>query len=104
MPPIMEGDELYDLLMGKIEPDLTTKNLPGLKEKYKGESKADAASRSERYQKAFEEYEKHLQEYGSKWNAQLHSYKETAIASIEQADRKNDLQQIQDLESAITSS
>src|SRR5262245_9819559 len=83
IPPILEEDELYDLLTSKIEPDLTTTNSPRLPEKFAGETPEQAAARSARYEKAYQEYETQFAAYNASWTRQLHAYRQTAIASLE---------------------
>ena len=56
-PTILSGEEVYELIMGKIEPELTESQRPNLDEKYKNEMPEDNKTRLARYQKAFEQYD-----------------------------------------------
>lgn len=56
------GTQIYDGIMAKIEPELTTTQLPKLEEKYRDESPEDRQVRMARYDVAFAEYDK---QYGS---------------------------------------
>lgn len=60
---IPSADEVYDVIMRKIEPDLVTATIPLLPEKYKGESEEDRKARFRRYDEAFKEYEKQFNEW-----------------------------------------
>ena len=40
------AEQIYDMLMGDIEPDLLLANIPGLDEKYKGETDAEHKARA----------------------------------------------------------
>ncbi len=98
-PLIPTGEELYDRLMAEIEPELLTKNLPTLDEKYKGESPEDAKVRADRYDKAFAEYEKRLAEYMGSLKGKVNSYRRTAMQSAEAEDRVHDTDILKTLES-----
>ncbi len=53
---------LYDAIMGQLEPDLTTAELPNLDRKYAGEPRAGRAARMERYRRAFARYDAELKD------------------------------------------
>lgn len=101
-PTIPTGEELYNALMSKIEPDLVTSVLPTLDAKYKGESKEDAAARAKRYEAAFAEYEKQLKAYVAGLQGQVHQYKRAAIQSAEKDERTKEGTELNSLEQAIT--
>ena len=84
-PPALPAtaDELYDQLMSAIEAELTTSQLPLLKEKYKDETKEQAAERSQRYANAFNAFEANLQTHEMEVFEVLRSYRKQAFASIE---------------------
>ena len=54
------GDALYDSIMARLEPDLTSENIDTLDEKYAGESETEYELRMERYEAAFEECDRIL--------------------------------------------
>ena len=101
LPKIPEGNELYDLLMAKIESDLTTTQLPHLDEKYKDETPNQAKARSERYEKAFAEYDRQLAEYLAELQAKVRSYQCTARTSMEHDDRAKEKQELSTLEQSM---
>lgn len=56
-----QGDDIYDSIMEALEePDLMTKNLDGLEERYKDESEIDRDARMERYASALKEADRIL--------------------------------------------
>lgn len=54
---IPSGDQVYDAIMGTIEPELLSKNLPSLVDKYGNETAGARAERMQRYQAAFRRYD-----------------------------------------------
>lgn len=60
---IPTGVELYDAIMGEIEPELTTSQLLLLKKKYAKETAQEGKERHARYNRAFALYERCYQEY-----------------------------------------
>jgi hypothetical protein len=103
IPVVEDGDALFDRLMGEIEPELTSSVYPTLAEKYKNETPEEKAARDERYTKATAEYEKRLAEYRTDWEASLHTFKNNVTSGLEQGDRKDEQDNMQQLESMISS-
>src|SRR3989344_2093093 len=54
----LRGQWLYDFLMKGIEPDLVTENLETIDAKYPHESAIDHDARMERYDRAFDEFDR----------------------------------------------
>lgn len=100
-PVIIPADELYDRIMGEIEPELVSNVLPTLKDRYVQETAEERMARAERYQHAFAEYEARLQEYAEDWNAQFRTFKRTALASLENAHRGDESGDLNALESSM---
>ena len=103
-PAIMDGNEVYDMLMAEIEPDLVTANLPTLQEKYKDESREEMQARAERYKAAFVEYKKRYAEYKAKQEEEVRSYGRDLMGAVEQKSEVRDAEALGDLESAISNS
>ena len=101
---ILEGQELYDQIMGQIEPELTSASIPLLEEKYRDETSEEAELRRQRYNKAYEEYDRQYAGFLSQKEVEFQAHKRQAIASIEKEDRKEEEAQLGDLESAISNS
>ena len=100
--PPLSGDELYNMLMRGIEPDLTTDQLPTLDAKYKDETPEQAKTRALRYEKAFKEYEKQLAEYLAQLSGKVHVYQTAARQSAEEDSRTQEGSQLSGLEDAIS--
>lgn len=98
---IPTGDELYDMIMKGIEPDLTTGQIPLLDAKYKNETPEEAAVRAERYKKAFAEYDLQLSAYLVKLHAKVRECQSTARNSIEKDERIKEGRALSGIESAI---
>lgn len=98
---IPTGQELYDLLMAKIEPDLVTDQLPLLDAKYAKETPAQIKARAERYEKAFAEYDRQLAEYLGKLKEKVHEFQTTARQSIEHEVKEKEEKKLTSLEDEI---
>jgi Skp family chaperone for outer membrane proteins len=100
-PRIPAAEELYDQIMGTIEADLTTANLQTLNTKYAGETPEQSKVRSERYAKAFAEYEKRLATYLADLDQKVHAYQRAALASLEREQLEKESALLNDLNSQI---
>ncbi|MFA7682375.1 MAG: hypothetical protein WCX61_05085 [Candidatus Peribacteraceae bacterium] len=103
-PRIPSGQEIYDGLMGKIEPELLTANLPMLEEQSAHDTPEQKEERMQRYQKAFEEYDRQYQEYIQELTAAVENYKRTALKSMENQDRTEEANTLSNLENSISTS
>ena len=81
---------MYDSIMREIEPELTSAMLPTLDATYANETPEEKDVRSERYNKAFAEYDVRFQKYCEDWDQSLHTYKRTAMASFEKESRETE--------------
>ncbi len=86
-PKIPTGRELYDTLMGHIEPELVTDMAKTLDVKYKDETPEQRALRTKRYDLAFERYEEAYREYMATLDVQVTRYRHQAFAHTEVQDR-----------------
>ena len=89
-PKIPTGRELYDALMGYIEPELVTDAARTIDAKYTNETPAHRAARMQRYDLAFERYEESYREYMATLDAQVVRYRREAFAHTELQDRAGD--------------
>lgn len=103
-PAIMDGNEVYDMIMAEIEPDLTTANLPTLAERYKDETDEQKEERAERYKAAFIEYKKRYAEYKEQMTQDVQSYGRNLMRSVEARSTASDESELGELESAISNS
>jgi hypothetical protein len=95
------GQQLYDELMAIIEPDLTTTQLPLLREKYNNESPKETQVRAERYTKAYGEYDKQYDCFVRNAKEQLNQYRYNAFQSLEKEDRARDQAKLSVLEATL---
>ncbi len=96
--PIPDGEEVYDKLMAAIEPELTTKEVAGLKVKYAAETPEQKEERRARYAKAFAEYERQFAQYLSQRNGTLVRVKAEALKSLEDQEKAQDNKDMASLE------
>ncbi len=100
LPPMpVDGAEVYDQIMGAIEPDLTNAQRPLLIEKYKDETPEQTQVRMERYNQAFAEYEKQYKAYRVKRDGEMRSFENTLRKSVEKSATSDETNALQNLES-----
>lgn len=103
LPDVRSGQEIYDMLMGAIEPDLVTAQTPLLREKYAGETPEQRAKRAERYTQAFAAYERAFQEHMAHLEEQVRSYQHAAQQAVEQYARREEQRTLDALTNDIAS-
>ncbi len=96
---ILTGEQIYDLLMQDIEPELTTAQVNTLKEKYAAETPDEHAERMARYEQAFQEYE----EMKTRYLSVLHRNRKQDLHASEESDRMKEQVQLIALESTFSS-
>ena len=94
-------DELYDLVMHEIEPELTTAVLPTLEELYKDETDAEYAVRKERYANAMKEYARRVEHITEEWKKTLHESKKAIVANYQKQSTEQKGSILSDLEDEI---
>lgn len=82
MPPLMSGDELYDSIMGSIEPDLLISNMPQVVLDMEHDTQEVKTERIERYNRAFAEYDRRLAEHKQDWDKAYTEYKRASMESL----------------------
>ena len=91
IPPVIPtGQEIFDAIMGQIEPELTTEGIKTLAEKYKNETPANEYERRKRYALAYERYEKAYDETMATLHTQVDRYRRSSFSQVEQEDRANE--------------
>lgn len=99
---IPSGEEVYNGIMGRIDPDLLTTVIPTLEEKYKGESEAERTDRLERYKKAYEEYDKQYAAWEQELRMLVARARREALQTAEKKERVIEEQLLQNLDSQMT--
>lgn len=97
------GPELYDRIMGAIEPELMSGSVGGLKAKYAGETPEEKEVRAKRYAKAYAEYDEQYAQYQLKRDSSMLRYKAQALQSLEASSKKVEENEMSDLEAQIHS-
>lgn len=100
-PPLLEGDALYDFLMGQVEHELTTGILSTLSAKYRGETSEEQEIRRERYNRAFERYHELLDDYARNWKLQMHAFAASLRSFLEEESRTQEARQLDAIDASI---
>ncbi len=87
---IPTGQEIYDRIMGEIEPDLTSEGRKTLPEKYKTETPQERALRKVRYERALERYDQAYGGYLRTLKTQVERERKGLFQAVEQDDRKKE--------------
>lgn len=77
-------EELYDLIMYDIEPELLSSVLPGLEELYKDETKEQHDERMARYRMAFALFYERFDMLLSIWKEELEVFRKEAFRRFEE--------------------
>lgn len=99
---IARGQQIYNQIMNEIEPELMSDVLPTLAEKYKDETSEQAEARRQRYDAAYAEYDKRYAQYMTDMSSKVHTLQRTVRAGIEVDERKEESDELTNLESSIS--
>ncbi len=78
----MSGDDLYEMIMGSIEPDLLLTNMPKVVMDMEHDSQAAKTERLSRYNHAFAEYDRRLAEHKREWDKSYNIYRRASMESL----------------------
>lgn len=95
-------DDLYDLLMVQIEPDLVIANVKKLDAKYKKESENERVLRMKRYQSALEKYKIEKQLYLERSQKEVQVYIKDRRNQAENESQKDEEEILANLETMFT--
>lgn len=98
----MTGQEIYDGIMATIEPDLVTTARATLDAKYRGETPEQRKTRLDRYNTAFEEYERRYARFIEDLHAQSAAQLKRAREAFERSSRERESAQLSSIEAAIS--
>lgn len=87
-PHIPTGQELFDVIMGNIEPELTSEGSKKLDQKYQNETTEELMARKKRYDLAFERYDQAYEGYIATLQAQMERFRKQSFVSAEMEDRQ----------------
>ena len=95
------AEELYNLLMVDIEPDLLLENIPGLDAKYAGETPEQHDARLKRYEVAYKKFDEEFSKFMVDVDQKVRSTKRESLHNKEQEARKDEENTINSLASAF---
>jgi len=98
----LDPAEVYDALIGQIDPELVTSEIPKLKAKYKEETPEQRTTRGERYAAAYKEYESMLAQFVGGLKAHAGTQRREALVSAEAQSRKGEEEQLKNMEELFT--
>lgn len=98
---IPTGQELFDSIMGHIEPELTSEGLKTLDQKYANETPEETDERKRRYELAFERYEQAYRGYIETLQAQADRYRRNSFGQVELEHRDREEGLLNRLQTAI---
>ncbi len=94
--------DLYDLLMFNIEPELMSAIVPQLETLYANETKAEQKKRLKRYQKALKLFDERFGKLFEEWKTQLLARKDEIIKTYTTEEGKKEKKTLQNLEDSIS--
>lgn len=95
------AQEIYDLLMADIEPELLLEVIPTLDTKYKGESKDEHEERMERYQDAYAKFDEESAGFMQRVHENAKRTRHDAMQAEENADRAEEQSELNSIEAAF---
>lgn len=96
------AEQLYDLIMADIEPDLLLANIPTLDQKYAGESAEEHAARMKRYEAGYKKFDAEFAKFMSEVNEKVKVSKRNTLKEAEEKARNQEENQMNSLESAFS--
>ncbi len=90
--------DFYDVFMAAVEPDLMTKNIGQIDEKYPNESEQSRKERAERYAQAYSLFLIAFTHAVEQWQADLDFYAKSAIAQTKQKTEAKEQRKLSRLE------
>lgn len=95
------GEEVYDSIMGGIEPELISVNIPHLDEQYANETEEEKSARYERYTQAFAKYDEAYAKWEAELNTLVTNYRHEALSSAEAQSKQEDAGALSQLEESF---
>ncbi len=100
-PAVPTAQELFDVLMKDIEPELTSEGQKRLAEKYANETLPEYAARRQRYELAFAQYDAAYEEYMDRLQTQVERYRRHSFEEVEMEDRQEEETEMKKLDHMI---
>ncbi|MDO8649195.1 MAG: hypothetical protein Q7R81_05435 [Candidatus Peregrinibacteria bacterium] len=96
------AEQLYDVLMAEIEPDLLLENIPTLDAKYAGETPEDKEARNKRYEVAYKKFDEECAKFMIEVDDEVKASKRTALKQKEESAKTQESAAITTLEQAFS--
>ncbi|TSC80524.1 MAG: hypothetical protein G01um101425_178 [Candidatus Peregrinibacteria bacterium Gr01-1014_25] len=100
-PALPTPEEIYDILMAQIDPELVSKEIASIEARHTEESPAQTAARRDRYDKAFVRYDKALEEFSVACTTYARQMQRELLSSLEEIVREDEGNTLQSLESSM---
>jgi parvulin-like peptidyl-prolyl isomerase len=94
----MLAEQVYNMLMIKIDRDLLLENIPTLDSKYKGESEEQREERMERYKESYTKFDQEMETFMNSIHERSRVSKRTALQQKEKVTQKEEASEIENLE------
>lgn len=94
-------EQIYNLLMGSVEPELTTDVLPHLVDLYANETAEDNKKRMERYEWAFTEFDRKFESFMALWKDYISQFQKDVLEEFKSVAIKQEIQELSDIEHSI---
>lgn len=95
------AEQVYNMFMAEIEPELILENIPLLAETYKHETAEQHAARMSRYTAAYKKYEEEIKVFYSDVNEQVRDGKRNALKVKEDQEKIAEQNTLNSLASAF---
>jgi esterase/lipase len=96
------AEQLYDLIMADIEPDLLLANIPTLDQKYTGETPEEHAARMKRYEASYKKFDAEFSKFMTEVNEKVKTTKRTTLKEAEEQAKNQEENKLNSLESAFS--
>jgi len=102
LPKLPKAEELYNSIMEAIEPELTTSQIPVLKQKYVKETATEKAARLKRYDQAFAAYDKAQEAYLKELTSKVDVFRKQALGEAERTSKKEEQEKLATIETLFS--
>lgn len=102
IPLELTGEQVFDVIMGAIEPELTSAEVNLLTEKYANETPEEKEAREERYNRAYEEYDRRFALFQKALDEKANAIHREAMHSVEANDRAAEQNDLANIEASLS--
>ena len=95
------AEQVYDMLMAQIEPDLLLINIPLIDAKYAGETPEQTEERMKRYAAAYKKFDAELAKFMNEVDTNVRTTQRAALQQKEQQDRDQESNTLNSIASAF---